>query len=359
MKILRKSTNDGPGGPLYESVGATHIHTHYSDGTGATHEIADFAEQRGLQWIIITDHSHMQARDNEEHGRYGSVWVLVGTELGDTDLPNHYLSYGLPSLPDQSNPAEMVRQAQALGAFGAIAHPHEKRTAFADMPPYPWTAWDAPIDGVEIWNQLSQWVEGLTPRNRYTRFIHPLKSLTYPERETLAVWDKLNLHRPVVGYVGLDAHALKYPLLHGLVHVKVFHYKVQFRSLLTHLLLDRPLEKKRYDLADAQILEALRKGRHFGANHRVGNPFGFRFFGIVNGKRILPIDRIDPGNRIEFHAYAPIECDLRLMRNGREVIRIHGKRLRYTTEEDGVWRVEAYRKGRGWIFSNPLRVLPE
>jgi hypothetical protein len=37
---------------------------------------------------------------------------------------------------------------------------------------------------------------------------------------------------------------------------------------------------------------------------------------------------------------------------------VKGKRsLRFTSVEAGAYRVEAYRKGRGWIFSNPIYVL--
>jgi len=357
--MKRKSKYDGPGPKIYESSGALHIHTNYSDGTGTTAEIADYAQQRHLDWIIITDHCHLEAKDNGEEGRYGNIWAFVGTELGDEDLPNHYLSYDIDRTPRQVDPVEYVRKVQEMGGFGAIAHPHEKRSAFKDMPPYPWTAWDAPIDGIEIWNQLSQWVEGLKPGNRIKRFFHPLKSLTRPEPETLAVWDILNLQRPVVGYVGIDAHSLKYPLLWGLLHLKVFHYKVQFRSLITHLMLEEPLEKQDFDKAHRQIHNALRYGHHFGANHRAGNPKGFRFYAVVDGKRHLPISRIEPGKRVEFVAHSPLQAEMVLVRNGREIIRVQGKNLRYTTSDDGVWRLEVYRNKKGWVFTNPIRILSE
>jgi len=350
---------DGPGGRIFESTGALHVHTNYSDGTGTTAQIADYADQRSLEWLIITDHSHLKALEKGEEGKYGRTWAFVGVELGDEDLPNHYLAYDIKELPPQVDPVEYVSKTQEMGGFGAIAHPHEKRSAFKSMPPYPWTAWDAPIDGVEIWNQLSQWVEGLKRGNRIRRFLHPLKSLTRPEPETLAVWDLLNQQRPVVGYVGIDAHALKYPLFWGLFHLKVFHYKVQFRSLLTHLMLDEPLEKVDLSVAKEQVYTALRNGHHYGANHRVGKPDGFRFYAIVNGERKLPISQIAAGSRVDFVAHSPLQCEMVLLKNGREVLRAEGKELRYSTMESGVWRLEAYRKNRGWVFTNPLRILPK
>lgn len=354
---MRKKQFDGPGPALHEAIGVLHMHTSYSDGTGTTEEIARYAGERKLDWIIITDHEILTAKENGEEGKYGRVNVMVGSELGDEDLPNHYLAFDISEIPDSQDPATYVREVQRQGGFGAIAHPHEKRTAFSNMPPYPWTSWDAEIDGIEIWNQLSQWVEGLTPTNRLARFIHPLKSLTRPQSETLATWDLLNRERPVVGYVGVDAHSLKYPLLGGLLHVKVFHYKVQFRSLLTHLILTEPLSND-YETAKRQIYAALREGRHFGANHRVGNAKGFRFHAVVEGQRRLPLSRIEPESEVEFFAHCPLEADMVLVRNGIPVIRSRGRDLSYRTREEGVWRLETYRKHRGWIFSNPIRILP-
>lgn len=349
-----------PLGPtLYESVGALHMHSLYSDGTGTVPEIARFAGQKGLEWIIITDHEHLKAKKNGEEGWYGKTAVLVGSELGDEDLPNHYLAFGIDKVPDQSDPVRMVEEVHAMGGFGAIAHPHEKRHRVGNLPAYPWTAWDADIDGIEIWNQLSQWVEGLTPFNRFRRFLHPLKSLTHPQQETLSTWDRLNRKRPVIGYVGIDAHALDYPLPGGLFRVKVFHYKVQFMSLLTHLLLPMPVTRLPFPEVNRMILDALKKGRHFGANHRVGNPRGFRFFARVGDDWILPADSIPPGKRVDFHAFSPLEAELRLICDGRQILNVRGRSLSFSTTEPGIWRLEALRKGKGWIYTNPIRIVTE
>lgn len=105
-----------PLGPtLYESVGALHMHSLYSDGTGTVPEIARFAGQKGLEWIIITDHEHLKAKKNGEEGWYGKTAVLVGSELGDEDLPNHYLAFGIDKVPDQSDPVRMVEEVHAMG----------------------------------------------------------------------------------------------------------------------------------------------------------------------------------------------------------------------------------------------------
>jgi len=356
---IKSKKYEGTGDPVFESVGALHIHSTYSDGTGTVQEVAGYAARHKLEWIIITDHEHLIAKDQGEEGFYSSVCVLVGSELGDEKHHNHYLAFGIDKIPNSSDPGVIVQSVRDQGGFGAIAHPHEKRDVFKDMPPYPWTAWDVRIDGIEIWNQLSQWVEGLTRINRIHHFLHPLKSLTRPDPETLAVWDRLNLDHQVIGFVGVDAHAMRYPLFGGLIHIKVFHYKVQFRSLRTHLLLSSPLDKENLTNAEDQVLTALRTGRHFGANHRLGKADGFIFYSVVNGQRVLPADCIEPGNPVRFVVHTPLDAEIILLCNGREVVKTQGRSLEHTSDQEGVWRVEAHRKRRGWIYSNSIRVLKE
>ena len=85
-------------------------------------------------------------------------------------------------------------------------------------------------------------MENLTEENKYQAFLHPLRTITAPQEETLKIWDKLNLKRKVTGIGGVDAHAHKYNLL-GFMEVEIFPYKVLFKSIRTHVLGPR-LEKK-------------------------------------------------------------------------------------------------------------------
>jgi hypothetical protein len=46
---------------------------------------------------------------------------------------------------------------------------------------------------------------------------------------------------------------------------------------------------------------------------------------------------------------------LRLVHNGR-VVTAARRALRYTAREPGVYRLEGYRQGRPWLFTNPIYV---
>ena len=46
---------------MFEYVGALHIHTIFSDGTGTVKEIAEAADEVGLDYIILTDHNTLRA----------------------------------------------------------------------------------------------------------------------------------------------------------------------------------------------------------------------------------------------------------------------------------------------------------
>ncbi|HJZ45860.1 MAG TPA: phosphotransferase, partial [Roseiflexaceae bacterium] len=50
-------------------------------------------------------------------------------------------------------------------------------------------------------------------------------------------------------------------------------------------------------------------------------------------------------------------ADLRLIHNGR-VAATARRSLRYDIREPGVYRLEGYRKGRAWLFTNPIYVSP-
>lgn len=345
-----------------EATGCIHIHSIYSDGTGTIPGIAATAEEAGLDFIMMTDHNNLRALKNGEEGWYGRVMAIIGYEINDIDDSNHYLAFGLEEEVNKNLPApEYVRRVKKNGGFGIIAHPDEKRHALPEHPSYPWTAWDSQdYQGIEIWNQMSEWMEGLTPWNKLWRFLNPRKSIIAPVSQTLNRWDEVNKKRKVMGIGGVDAHAHRYKMLGGLIQVTVFRYKVQFKTVRTHLLLSEPLEPGMApEKAKKLVFDALLNCRIFVSNYFNGDARGFRFE-AENGNGSVGVgNSLELGPETRILVALPLPGLIRLILNGRTVQEKYGESETFSVQKPGLYRVEVYRKNRAWIFSNHIRIEGE
>lgn len=340
----------------YEYRGAAHVHSSYSDGTRPVPEIAKIAEDSGLDFILINDHMTLQGRKDE--GWRGSVLVLVGYEANDAKDNNHYLVYGTDTVtPENATAAQYVAHTQQQGGVGFIAHPDEQRTVATGYRGYPWTDWSVTgFEGVEIWNQMSEWVEQLTPWNKFIKLLSPRKAIIAPRKKTLARWDKLNIQRKVIGLGGTDVHAFTYRF--GPFRIRVFPYKVYFKTIRTHILLTEPLERDNVEEARKAVYGALRKGTMFFTNYRRGDATGFRCYaqssaGIANMGESLAMQHND---EVEFIITLPRVADIRLLCDGVVVATYHGKELRHTVSVAGAYRAEAGYGIKGWIYGNHIRI---
>ncbi|MEW6703182.1 MAG: CehA/McbA family metallohydrolase [Bacteroidota bacterium] len=347
---------------MFEYIGAIHIHSTYSDGSGEVKDIAHYANESGLDFIILTDHNTLRAFNEGFEGWYGNTLLLVGCEMNDKENKNHYLACGIRETFSTRIPAkEYVRKVKEAGGIGFIAHPHEKRSSMKEHPPYPWKEWDTDdFTGIEIWNHMSEWMEGLTDQNKYNYFIHPLKSIVAPPKETLEIWDRLNLKRKVVGIGGVDAHAHKVNIL-GFVEFEVFPYKVLFKSIRTHLLLEEPLnissETHEINQSKKNIYKALADGKCFVSNYYYGDAKGFRFFAEDNNKTYQMGDTIPISAKMKLRVILPnISGTIKLICNGEERDRIDGLDAEFPITENGAYRVEVYLNENAWIFSNHIRI---
>lgn len=347
---------------MIEYVGALHMHSVFSDGSGEISDIAKAASEVGLDYILLTDHNTLRALKEGYEGWYGNTLLLVGCELNDKQNKNHYLAFGInQAYSTRLSAAEYVKKVKEAGGIGFIAHPHEKRTHMEKHPPYPWVDWDVDgFTGIEIWNHMSEWMENLTEKNKYQSFLHPLKTIVAPQKKTLKLWDELNLKRKVVGIGGVDAHAHKYNLL-GFLEVEIFPYKVLFKSIRTHILTDEEIKKgKSFDAVEKAkkiIYSALEKGSCFVANDYHGDSSGFKFFADADNRIYQMGDKISKSKNIKLHAEIPNHnSEIKLIKNGRTVESVKGATLVHKVNGRGVYRVEAYLNGKAWIFSNHIRV---
>jgi hypothetical protein len=347
---------------MFEYVGAIHIHSVYSDGSGEVKEIAQFADESELDYIILTDHNTLRALKEGFEGWYGNTLLLVGFEINDKQNQNHLLAFGIDETISTRIPAiEYTARVKEKGGISFIAHPHEKRNSMKEHPPYPWTEWASEdFTGIEIWNHMSEWMEGLTDQNKYNYFVHPLRSIISPPQETLNLWDELNQKRRVVGIGGVDAHAHKFNLL-GFFELEVFPYKVLFKSIRTHIIthesmmpskVDRSIEKSKH-----QVYSALLEGRCFVSNYYYGDARGFRFFAEDNEHIHLMGATIPFSEKIKLRVILPnITGTIRIIHNGILRESVNGFEAEFKVTEIGIYRIEVHLNEKPWIFSNHIRI---
>ncbi|NWF90743.1 MAG: PHP domain-containing protein [Ignavibacteriaceae bacterium] len=347
---------------MFEYIGAIHMHSIYSDGSGEVPEIVKSASEVGLDYILLTDHNTLRALKEGYEGWHGSTLLLVGCELNDKQNKNHYLAFGInQAFSTRLSAAEYVRKVNEAGGIGFIAHPHEKRTHMKEHPSYPWTDWEVVgFTGIEIWNHMSEWMENLTEENKYQAFLHPLKTIVSPQKKTLKVWDELNLKHKIVGIGGVDAHAHKYNLL-GFLEVEIFPYKVLFKSIRTHILTSEEIKKGKteeaVEKAKKQLYSALAYGSCFIANDYHGDSTGFKFFAESEKKIFNMGDKIAKYAGVKLRIEIPNhKAEIKLIRNGRVIDSWENQEVMVNVNSKGIYRVEVYLNGKAWIYSNHIRI---
>lgn len=338
--------------------GALHIHTHHSDGTGSIPEVATAAREAGLRWIIITDHDTLEGRPWA--GWHDGLLVIVDHEI--TPDRNHFLALNTNHVVDcWQPPQDFIDEVYRSGGFGIIAHPDE-RVQSRLKGNYRWEDWtvDGPrersgrVVGLELWNAMSDWGEHVNLRNVLLYLLVPRLGLSGPTPATLNWWDKLNMAgRRTFGVGGVDVHAFKRRVPWGTI--EIFPYRWMFGTLTTYLLLETPLDDDA-QRATHQVYAALAAGRSYFLNRLDGDAANIPFMAVRGGEQWHMGD--SPSLRDgPITLCADVGCDayVRLIRNG-TVVTSAIQSLRQSIDLPGVYRLEAYRGGRPWLYTNPLYV---
>jgi len=342
-------------GEFWEYEGCIHVHTTDSDGTKTVEEVADIAASVNIDFILVTDHMTLKSRFAGKEGYHKNTLVLIGYEHNDIEDCNHYLLFETKDVfPADMKPQDYVGEGKKQGALGIIAHPDEIRPRVGKHPSYPWLAWDAEgFDAIEIWNQMSEWMENLKPYNQIKMLFTPRRFMRSPTQRILQKWDGLNRIRKVAGIAAIDVHGFPYKI--GPLHVSIFPYKVQFQSLRTHLLLNEELSRD-INIAKKQVYDAIRDCRLFVSNSRWGNATGFRFFARRESVTVVSGGILESYKDAIITVRSPVAADMRLILDGEEIMQIEGESIEYRPTKGGLYRVEIYRKTKGWIFSNHIRI---
>jgi hypothetical protein len=149
---------------LWEYKGVIHLHSSFSyDGHAAMGKIVSAAHRNGIDFLMLTDHDHLRARDEGWEGWQGSTLILVGEEIAPRF--NHYLgfkistpvSYG--SDAEGNHPQKYIDAVNHQGGFGLIAHPDHEGTAMFHVKQYPWNDWEVTgYAGISAWDFMTDWV---------------------------------------------------------------------------------------------------------------------------------------------------------------------------------------------------------
>jgi len=339
---------------LHDYKGCLHIHSTYSDGDASVAEIIAAAARAGLDYIVLTDHDTLEARDRGFAGWHEGVLVLVGAEVHAGR--HHCMALGLDHLDGlgrTTHTEEALREIKARGGLTFVVHPCPCHKPLFGVWVPGWDEWDLEcFDGLEVWPYLHDWISDLTPWNFLSHQRKPDAWVRGPRPEVLRMWDRCGQKRRVVGIGSLDNHARRFPFRRWhFLEMLPHHYA--FRTVRTHLLSPEPFTGDA--AADSALVHRLlAEGRCYIAYDLLADPTGF-VFEARSPQGPIPMGAQAPvAHTVELRATVPRSAQLRLLRNGHLVAETSDRTLAHKAHQPGVYRLEAYLDGRPWVFSNPV-----
>jgi hypothetical protein len=349
---------------LYDYTGVIHLHSAYSfDGHVKLDEIIEAAKENGIDFLMLTDHDNLKARDDGWEGWQGKVLLIVGQEIAPRF--NHYLCFNINKQiisPEDALGISSQKYIDAVnksGGFGFIAHPDHEGTKTFHVKHYPWIDWSVDgYTGISIWDFMTDWqssLKGYMPS--LLSFLFPAFFLRGPRDVTLARWDSLNQKRKIVGIGELDNHATVKRV--GGFRIEALPFERAFKFVRTHICTKEPLSGDgKKDIA--LLLNSLLYGSCYAAMEYFEKADGFYFSIIKNDQQYFMGDSLSLTNNSHLEVKLPSSAAIRVIRNGTVWADKIQKNLSLTVTESGIYRIEAYVKACGkyrpWIFSNHIFV---
>lgn len=337
----------------HNSIGAIHIHSVYSDGTGDIESISKAAKNAGLDWIIVTDHNSFEI----EEGIYNGVYVIKGEEISPKD-ENHYLALGINKyIQPNVNAKHNIEAVKLNGGFGFAAHADESDYRRNSHQPIKWTNKNITPDGVEIWNWFSEWADNLNDRNIFSlayAYLFKHNLVKEANATTIKWWDKLNNTSdkiiPAIG--GIDAHALK--IKGYVIPVTIFPYQDMFKTIVNVISSNKPFAKD-FETRKTQILEAIKTGRNLIINRVVSKEIPI--FKISNkNQTVTNGESISLDNETLLNVQTKKKGSIKIFHNGKEIKSVISNSIKMLLNEVGKYRVEIKFGKRGFAYSNPILV---
>jgi hypothetical protein len=331
-----------------DRAGVIHVHTTYShDAHGKFEDVVRVANAQGLDFVMLTEHNTLQPLRDGKQGWHGQVLVLVGVEIS-TDS-GHYIAFNVTEEIDRNHKTaqQIIDEVNRQGGFGFIAHPYFKNGLWRN-----WTV--TGFTGVEAYNVAHDTLDEHKGRLALWTLTAPVGPFYYSildrPYDPLRAWDELiRKHGTVTGIGSTDAHEF-----HA-VGLKFAPYEVMFQLIRTHVFTPAG------ELTPEMVYEALRHGHAYFSIELTTETRGFQWMAKDETGRVIGImgDEIPFRSGLRLSAVLPAAAQMALFRNGREVATATGPGWEIEISEPGVYRLEASRHEKPWIFSNPIYVRPE
>ena len=327
-------------------VGVLHIHTTYShDADGTFEDVIRVANAERLDYVIVTEHNTLQPLRDGKQGWHGATLALIGMEI--SARAGHYLALNVTQEIDRSKltTQQVIDEVNRQGGFGFIAHPYFKKRRWTD-----WTV--TGFTGTEIYNAAHDTLD-----ENHLRLA--LWTLTVPSEpfywsiidrpyDPLRTWDALIAQRGrVVGIGASDAHEVH------VLGLKFAPYEVMFQLVRTHVLIPSKT------LTPEAIYDALRRGHAYPAIELTAEAKGFSFL-ARDAERVVGVmgDEVALTPELRLLVSVPTSAELTLFKDGQAVASTVNTSWEIPVTVPAVYRLEASRHGKPWIFSNPIYVRP-
>ena len=340
----------------HNCIGAIHIHSTYSDGTKDVEYIIRQAKKTGLKWIILTDHNNLDAKKHE--GIHDGVYVIAGCEI-TPPTANHLLAIGVDDVIDfEIGEKKYIEEVHKQGGICFPAHPDESIHRDNRQSPLRWQDWSIDtFDGLEIWNYLTDWTDSFSVnKSALLQYLNRHRKVSGPTKNVLAWWDRLNNKKeeivPAIG--GIDAHAFK--IKKKYCPVKISDYKDFFLAVNNLLILDEPISRD-FSEAKKQITDAIKNSNNIIINRKVCKNTNIEFYAATKEKKAFSGEILHGGMYSKLVLNLPQKATVRVIHNGVLVYEKETKILEYDNLDKGKYRIEVFKNGIPWIFTNPVKII--
>lgn len=345
--------------------GVIHVHTSLGGhSTGSFDKLLDGARNNKLDFVVMTEHT---AEDYDTsaltlNGFYGKTLFIGGNELNTGDGNRFLLIDGSADTfqINKQNTAEFLHKTHASGKIALVTYPEKFRS------------WETAFDGIEVFS-LHTNAKQMNPVFFLFDFLWSYGA--YPEltlanyfarpAANLKKFDELAAKRKLTLFAGSDAHSnLGFHLFgddsgNKLISFKFDDYETIFRTVRTHILLE-----KDKSLTRENLIEALKNGRAFIGLDILSDTGGFFFTAENAAESKIMGDDINLADGVKLRADAPQSARFILFKNGAKIFEEDNNTgIVFEAEEAGAYRVEVYLDALGspfdkmpWIISNPIYV---